>query len=62
MERFSRLVSIAMLAFVFFCGGVAYAANTRHTNNDHVLSGDKGEFQEYFKTDNLSCNKSDWKN
>lgn len=52
-------VAAAVVLGLLPVGGVAWAKNT---DNDHVLSGEKGEYQEYFKTDKLSCNRSDCKN
>lgn len=50
---------VALLALGSFYVGTAYAKNT---DNDRVLSGEKKEFVEYFKTDKLSCNKTECKN
>lgn len=56
-----RLVALIALTFItLLCfGGIAYAKNT---DNDRVLSGEKQEYLEYFKTDKASCHRSDCKN
>lgn len=54
-----KFVAGVVAGAVLFSGGVAWAKNT---DNDRVLSGEKQEYIEYFKTDKISCNRPECKN
>lgn len=50
---------VVLVSVIVFFGGVAYAKNT---DNDRVLSGEKQQFLEYYKTDKAECHNGSCKN